>query len=132
MSIEETVQQSVESFFGRIKDTTLAPNISWYRIAEIKDRNLVKWFGWAVSSGVYAFVRDEEVKYIGRALQSTGLMSRVCQQATSWGDPKWDKVIGDSGTTVGVLPLDGELSIWIPSLEVYLINALHPPINLRR
>lgn len=42
--------------------------------------------------GIYYFIQDDTVKYIGRALPAVGLRSKISNQITAFGDAERDKV----------------------------------------
>lgn len=85
------------------------------------------WKEWSSKAGIYYFIQGKAVKYIGRALPSVTLGSRVKNQINAFGDPKWDNVIKDGDTICGVVVFPEEEWYWIPALEVYLIEKLHRP-----
>jgi len=72
------------------------------------------------------------LKYIGRALKQTGLANRVFDQATHFGDPKWDAVINDKNSTVCVFPLTPSDWFWAASLEVFLIDRFRSSLVNKR
>lgn len=84
-------------------------------------------------SGIYFFIQEESVKYVGRALPSVGLGSRIKNQVTAFGDEKWDTVIKDIATEVGVVIFE-DPSQWyfISALEHYLIENLGRPVFNKR
>lgn len=83
--------------------------------------------------GVYYFIQNGQVKYVGRALPSVGLRSRIFNQVTAFGDEKWDMVIKDMDAEVGVVIFENpEQWYFISSLEHYLIEKLgRPSFNKR-
>jgi hypothetical protein len=87
------------------------------------------WDAWEKSAGVYYFVKNNEIVYVGRALQNTGLGTRVYTQINSTGDPKWDRVIKNKQVTVGVICLPKDKWYMAASLEIYLIDKLKPEFN---
>jgi excinuclease UvrABC nuclease subunit len=131
MTTQDHISQAVADLLTRIKDCKV-PSIAWFPIKEAKTRSTLKEKNWANSTGVYFFLNNRELRYVGRALDSTLLINRILEQATAYGDPDWDKVIQDDSTIVGALPLVDENAVWIPSLEVYLINKYMPQFNKRR
>ncbi len=84
-------------------------------------------------SGVYYFIQDGIVNYVGRALPSVGLRSRILNQINAFGDENWDKVILDSSTEVAVFIFnDIEQWYFISALEHFLIEKLERPIFNKR
>ncbi|TFE04062.1 hypothetical protein [Jeotgalibacillus salarius] len=73
------------------------------------------------------------VKYIGRALPSVGLRSRILNQVSAFGDEKWDTVINDMDTEIGVVTFKKrEQWYFISALEHYLIEKLERPAFNKR
>ena len=89
------------------------------------------WSAWEQKSGVYYFVQDGPLVYVGRALSGTGLGSRIHNQITSFGDPAWDAVIKDDHVLVGLICLPEKDWFLASSLEVFLIQRLRPRFNKR-
>lgn len=78
--------------------------------------------------GIYYFIQEGTVNYVGRALPSVGLRSRILNQINAFGDENWDKVIMDSSTEVAVF-IFNDLEQWyfISALEHFLIEKLERP-----
>jgi excinuclease UvrABC nuclease subunit len=131
MAIQERINQTIATFANRVKTTNVS-HVQWLSISEARDKKKLRSFEWAQSVGIYLFVQDDQLKYVGRALSSTGLLRRVHEQANARGDKKWDDVIQPDATVVGVLPLTGQDEIWAASLEVHLIESFKPTFNMRR
>jgi hypothetical protein len=93
------VTSAVTEFFSRISGNP-APSHYEIGIRDSQDKLFVKNAEWANNAGVYLFFKETELKYVGRALITTGLASRVFEQATALGDPKWDDVIKNPRSTV--------------------------------
>ncbi|MED3571305.1 hypothetical protein [Cytobacillus praedii] len=83
--------------------------------------------------GIYYFVQENKVKYVGRALPSVGLKSRILNQMNAFGDKEWDCVIKDIHTEIGVI-IFNEIEQWhfISALEHYLIEKLERPVFNKR
>lgn len=78
--------------------------------------------------GVYYFIQEGKVQYVGRALPSVGLRARIVNQVTAFGDMKWDTVINDMKTEVGVIIFENPAQwYFISALEHYLIEKLGKP-----
>lgn len=83
--------------------------------------------------GIYYFVQNNAIKYVGRALPSVGLRSRILNQINAFGDVKWDTVIKETNTEVGVIIFNNpEQWYFISALEHYLIEKLERPIFNKR
>lgn len=84
-------------------------------------------------SGIYYFIQDGIVNYVGRALPSVGLRKRILIQINAFGDENWDKVIMDNSIEVAVF-IFNDLEQWyfISALEHYLIEKLERPIFNKR
>ena len=131
MAIQERINETIISFIARIKTTNVS-RVQWLSISEARDKKKLRTFEWSQSVGIYLFVQDDYLKYVGRALSSTGLLRRVYEQANALGDKKWDDVIQDDATVIGVFSLVGQDEIWAASLEVHLIESFKPKFNMRR
>jgi hypothetical protein len=83
--------------------------------------------------GIYYFVQENKVKYVGRALPSVGLKSRILNQMNAFGDKEWDCVIKDTHTEIGVIMFN-DIEQWhfISALEHYLIEKLERPVFNKR
>ncbi|MCH7322165.1 hypothetical protein LZ480_09710 [Solibacillus sp. MA9] len=83
--------------------------------------------------GIYYFIQEGMVKYVGRALPAVGLRSRILNQINAFGDENWDKVIKDNNTEIAVF-IFNDLEQWyfISALEHYLIEKLERPIFNKR
>ena len=90
-----------------------------------------KWNEWENESGIYYFVEEGSIVYIGRALPGTGLKSRVKDQIESFEDPKWDRIIKNHQVIVGIVCISEEMWYMTSSLELYLIDKLNPEFNTR-
>ncbi|MDD1502471.1 hypothetical protein PVA17_06785 [Lysinibacillus sp. CNPSo 3705] len=83
--------------------------------------------------GIYYFIQDDIVKYVGRALPAVGLRSRILNQMNAFGDVEWDKVITDNSSEVAVFIFNNrEQWYFISALEHYLIEKLEKPIFNKR
>ncbi len=90
-----------------------------------------KWNEWENESGIYYFVEEGSIVYIGRALKNTGLGSRVNDQIEAFGNPKWDRIIKNHQVIVGIVCINEEMWFMTSSLELYLIDKLKPEFNKR-
>jgi hypothetical protein len=82
--------------------------------------------------GIYYFSQSDEIVYVGRALPSVGLASRISNQITAYGDPKWDTVIKEPKTEIGYLIFHKKDWYFISALEHFLIEQLgRPKFNKR-
>lgn len=75
--------------------------------------------------GIYIFIQDGIVKYIGRALPTVGLRKRILVQINAFGDEDWDMVIKDNNTEIGVYSfMDSNQWYFIGALEQFLIEKI--------
>lgn len=88
-----------------------------------------KW-DWGYDHGVYCFIANGEVAYVGRALGST-LGERLWDQLRSTSDPAWAAVVNGDDTRIEVFTVDREHAFLGAALEAYLIDALNPDFNSR-
>ncbi|WP_411347202.1 hypothetical protein [Paenibacillus sp. WLX2291] len=127
---EQTLIDLTNAFLKRIKynDFVAAP------VTLVDLRNIPKKEqNWSKKAGVYYFLQNDIVKYVGRATPNVGLGIRVYQQANAWGGHDgWDNVISDPNTTYGLIIFeDREDWHWLAALEVLLIDKLRPQFNKR-
>jgi hypothetical protein len=123
MATTEDVKQALGAF-AKMVPALPSPHSIEYPVADVRHRKALGAYDWAHAAGVYCFFKAGHLKYIGRALATTGLASRVVDQATSFGNPIWDEVINDPTATVMVTPLRVEDAFWAASLELYLQEVL--------
>ena len=131
MATINDVKAGVDEFFSLIKGSKLPP-CHEIGILNAQDKTFLKNVEWAPNAGVYFFFKNNELKYVGRALIPTGLANRVFDQATAFDDPKWDDVIKDTNSTVCVFPLPTSDWFWAASLEAFLIDKFRPSLVNRR
>jgi len=85
---------------------------------------------WGYSFGVYCFLVEDEVVYVGRAAGKT-IGERLWDQLRSTSDPDWARVVTADDTVVQVFLVGEELTYMVCALECYLIAKLKPKFNLR-
>ncbi|MGU3469867.1 hypothetical protein ACLBWT_01715 [Paenibacillus sp. D51F] len=127
---EIKLQSLVDSFFHRIgykAYTHIKINIEDIRTT--KKRLQI----WGNKPGIYFFVQDSIIKYVGRATPRIGLAQRVYEHSNAFGGlDGWDNVIGDPTVTIGIFTFDDtEDWHWLASLEVLLMDRLKPQFNKR-
>jgi len=125
------VTSAVTDFFSRISGN---PGPSHYEIGirDSQDKLFVKNAEWAHNAGIYLFFKEAELKYVGRALITTGLARRVFEQATAFDDPKWDDVIRNPTSKVHIFALTSVESYWAPSLELFLTQRFRASLVNKR
>lgn len=124
------LEAALAEFVGRVAGLTVS-GPHRYPIEQLRIKASSAYTDWASSSGIYFFEQAGEVQYIGRALPGSGLRARVHNQCTAYDDPKWDAVIKDSATTVGVVALSSDDWYWAAALEAFLIARCSPAHNRR-
>lgn len=82
------------------------------------------------SFGVYLFVDEGIVVYIGRALGSC-FGVRVWSRLKSLNNPEWVRVVKKKTTNVIVVVMPDQENYWAASLEAFLISKMWPKFNLR-
>jgi len=85
---------------------------------------------WGYGFGVYCFLVEGEVVYVGRAAGNT-IGERLWDQLRSTSDPDWERVVMADETVVKVFLVGEELTHMACALECYLIAKLKPKFNLR-
>lgn len=85
---------------------------------------------WGFAFGVYCFLVDEEVVYVGRAAGNT-IGERLSDQLRSTSDPDWARVVTADDTIVKVFLVGEDMAHMACALECYLIAKLKPRFNLR-
>jgi hypothetical protein len=98
-----------------------------FRISELREKT--DW-SWGYDHGVYCFVRDGIVLYVGRALGCT-LGQRLWDQLRSVSDPAWAEVVEDPKCCVDVFTVDSDHAYLGAALEAYFIDRLKPRFNRR-
>lgn len=90
------------------------------------------WGDWVREPGVYYFVHQGEVVYIGRALCSQALGNEIGTYINQYDNPEWAAVIRDESTVVGLLVFPRDDWHWVATLEVWLIDGpSRPKFNKR-
>jgi len=127
---EEKLIHLVDAFFNRVHDSSYSFLES--TIGELRQRNKREQ-EWNNRAGVYYFVQNGEIKYVGRATPSSGLGGRVYNQINAFGGTNgWDNVITDDKVKVGLIIFTNDEDWhWLAALEVLLIDKLRPQFNYR-
>ena len=88
---------------------------------------------WGKKHGVYCFISEGTVVYVGRALGST-LGDRIWNQLHSKEDPEWKAVVEGQQTQVRVFFVDDDDVYMASAFEAFLIGRLdpHPYFNRRK
>ncbi len=111
----------LNTFIDSLKNINIT-EIYEFNIRELKSKR--EWGEWSHKKGVYLFIKDDEIVYVGRALNSLG--SRVHNQITSFGDPEWNEVIENDDNTVAVICIEDNMRYLASALEIYLIDSIEP------
>lgn len=85
---------------------------------------------WADVHGVYCFLVNGRVVYVGRALGCT-IGQRLWDQLRSVSDPEWATVVESDDTSIQVFATNREWAFLGAALEAYLIDHLKPSFNSR-
>ncbi|TLN27278.1 hypothetical protein FDZ71_00040 [bacterium] len=85
---------------------------------------------WGYDHGVYCFIVDGAVVYVGRALGCT-LGERVYDHLHSTDDPAWEEVVTRRDNRVEIFAVPEARAFLSASLEAYLIEQLAPRFNSR-
>ena len=125
MSDTERLQAELQTF-GESLRSGIAYKCYNFKLEDLRSEGS-DWGAWEKSPGVYYFVENGRIVYIGRALLSTGLGARVRVQIESFGDPKWNRVIKNKHVVVGVICLAASKWYMAAALEVYLIDRFEMP-----
>jgi hypothetical protein len=96
----------------------------------IKELRADSNWSWGYDFGVYCFLVEGEVVYVGRAAGNT-IGQRLADQMRSISDPDWERVVMADETVVEVFFVKKELTHVACALERYLIAKLKPKFNLR-
>jgi hypothetical protein len=127
---EEELSDHVKLFTQRIAEVGV-PQAARRSVQELRSAGRRLPWSWHSQPGIYAFVRDGQVVYIGRAAKDT-LGRRVVDQLRDRGDLRWNAVLDDPSSLVIVFPFGANDWYWVPSLEVFLIERGAPGFNERR
>ncbi|MGK5654956.1 hypothetical protein [Brevibacillus formosus] len=126
---ESTLSNLTQSFMNRISNITIEDEVTTIGELRLKKRKEQKW---NKKSGIYYFVQDEEVKYVGRATPSSGLGERIYIQIGAFGGKNnWDTVIKDDTVKCVMIVFPDEDWHWLAGLEVLLIDKMRPQFNYR-
>jgi hypothetical protein len=87
-------------------------------------------WSWGWDQGVYCFVSQREVVYVGRALGCT-VGDRIARHMRSH-DPKWERILADRDTLVRVFPVAKGREYMASAFEAFLIERLHPVLNVKK
>lgn len=123
------MKEHIEAFQEMLKNKIINKYYE-FTLEELR-KEKSKWNEWENESGIYYFVEEDSIVYVGRALPGTRLGARVKNQIESFGDPKWDRIINNNQVIVGVVSINEEMWFMTSSLELYLIDKLKPRINSR-
>ncbi|MBN2352619.1 MAG: hypothetical protein JXD23_08645 [Spirochaetales bacterium] len=132
----ERITEKVNEFIAK-----LSPSVGLeYEIEELdieKDVNVKQYSDtWAGKVGVYIFINENGVLYIGRALKSSFFGKRIAdntQKIPNVDLNEWQKEIEDPSTKIILYKFKNEkLDFWAASLEIFLIDHLEPKYNKRR
>ena len=116
------MKEHIEAFQEMLKNEIIN-KCHEFTIEELR-KEKSKWKEWENESGIYYFVEEGSIVYIGRALKNTGLGSRVKDQIESFEDPKWCRIIKNDQVIVGIVCIKKEMWYMTSSLELYLIDKL--------
>ncbi|TCZ79282.1 hypothetical protein E0485_05285 [Paenibacillus albiflavus] len=121
--------QLFDQFQVRITSLNIEQKI--YTIDNLRDIKRSKQEWW-YKAGVYYFVQDGVVKYVGKANLGTGLRKRIYNQIEAFGEPnRWDTVISDPSVKVGMFIFPDDDWHWIASLELMLLDSIRPEMYKR-
>ena len=123
--MRKCLKEQIDAFL-RILKNEIKFQYYEFTIEELRNEER-KWDAWKNESGIYYFVEEGSIVYIGRALKSTGLGSRVKDQIEAFGDPKWDRIIKNHQVIVGIVCINEEMWFMTSSLELFLIDKLKQP-----
>jgi hypothetical protein len=128
MSTETELINAINEFFSYLKQIDYESVT--YTVNEFKTLSKAATPKWTEKQGVYYFVMNGEIQYVGKA-QSVLLRKRITQQLKPTGE-EWDKVTESTDTMIGIIAFEKEEGFWCASLEAYLIGKLSPtPFNKR-
>jgi hypothetical protein len=116
----------VDAFLGEVREFPGFERLG-FTVGELKADS--SW-PWGYAHGVYCFVVDDEVVYVGRALGCT-LGQRLWDQLRSISDPEWEQVVTRDDNRIEVFSVSAEQAFLGAALEAYLIDRLSPRFNKR-
>ncbi len=130
MATIKQVSESTHKYTEGLSKISI-PQLIHLTLSQAQDKEYLWKLDWASKPGVYLFFKNDQIKYVGRALTTT-LANRIFEQSTAFGDPKWDAVIKDPNTTIAVIVLEVADAHITASLEAYLIAEFRSElVNLR-
>lgn len=122
--MEDHIASLLNGFVDRINELQ---EVKYYgfTIAQFKTLKEGEWETWGSNPGIYYFIRNGQIEYVGRALNSNGLKRRVDEQLKLTGQA-WDEITFDPNTWIGIYAFHATDWHWVKSVEVYLIDKLVP------
>lgn len=121
---EQRLMQLYDQFQVRIADLNIEHVV--LTIDALRDIKSTKQSWWH-KAGVYFFIQDGIVKYVGKANLGTGLRKRIYNQIEAFGETnRLDTVISDSSVKVGLFIFPDNDWHWIASLELMLLDNIRP------
>jgi len=93
------------------------------KVSEIRQFGSV-WPEWSKKVGVYVFIGDDKIHYIGRALKGSTFGARIYSQIAPCDDADpWHNILKPN-TKIALFAFSNiEDDYWAASLEIYLIDA---------
>lgn len=117
---EDALIARAKTFLDRIVGLSIREHI---RAPMREIRSAEKW-PWAGETGIYYFVHQGEVVYVGRGLC---IGNRIGTHLEAKYTPEWEAIMNDEETIVGVWPFDRSDWPWVAGLEVALIEPPNRP-----
>jgi hypothetical protein len=126
---ESELLERASKLLSRINDF---PSMQPVRLTLGELRRGANWGDWSRKPGIYYFIKDDQVVYIGRAVPSVGIGNRIGTHINEYSDPEWAAIIQDEQAICGVLPFPDLDWHWLGTLEMCLIDGdSRPRFNKR-
>ena len=118
------LRRAVERFTEKV--VGLRPEEFVHNVKDVQNRAAAWGYKWSAAPGVYVFVNDDKIQYVGKAMALTGLASRAYNQSQP-GEIQWNNFLASPSASIVLYALPIDEDVWAPSFECWLINHFAPP-----
>ena len=134
MASKSDLQEKVREFLSRVPSIR-EPRYHEFDVREVSPAHTHD--EWRIRPGIYYFSLRDTVQYVGVGSSAWGAGYRVYEGLSKIGiikfrtpaDPKWNVMLSDPSSRVGIFEFDPSDWYWTISLEAFLISSLRPPLN---
>ena len=122
---EAKVFELLEKLFSGVEGLSKTIKTGKMKIQEFRNANPTPY---GDSPGVYIFINNGEIVYIGRSLNSLGhrLWEQIKAGENPQSAPEWASVVNSNNTNLLIIALPKDQNYWASSLETFLIDNTQP------